>query len=173
MSKLSGPLLPSLIVEGIVSLILIYYFLNKQKISFEALFKFLATLITVNISITIPIDLIYHQPMGTTLIKIKELFWPPDEKVYLYDTDPQNDSYIRGNLTRPQLEALDKILEHEKNNGGYKLPGFTLKAISKNEPALIDGYARWRVCCDLRRSFGHVIYPSERERIHYYKKGKK
>ena len=87
---------------------------------------------------------------------------PP--KYFIYDTDPDNDQFIQGQLEVHQLKALDAILEIEREKCGLRLPMVELDALAKNDRGLVDAYQRWRKCKDMMRSNHHVIYPSERKR---------
>ncbi len=80
----------------------------------------------------------------------------------LYDTNPQNDSFIKGTLTVQQLAKLDKILEFEKAQTGMRLSQERLKELAANDLDLYDAYNRWRRCVDMMRSTHRTIYPSER-----------
>jgi len=80
----------------------------------------------------------------------------------IYDTNPQNDSFIKGTLTARQLAQFDKILEFEKSQTGMRITQEQLKELAANDLDLYDAYNRWRRCVDMMRSTHHTIYPSER-----------
>jgi|GEM_PF-3236153 len=88
-------------------------------------------------------------------------------KNHFYDTDPQNDAYIKDSLSMNQLVILDQILEYEKEKCGLRLTWFSLRRLTGGDQKLTDAYIRWRKCKNLMRSSGRVIYPSERALYHY------
>lgn len=83
--------------------------------------------------------------------------------VYMYDTDPQNDAFIKGRLTRQQMQILDKILMLEKKQNGMKCAPADVNQISRYDKELIEAYQRWTNCKNMRRSYHHVLYPNERK----------
>lgn len=89
------------------------------------------------------------------------------EKWIIYDTDPRNDTFIKGRLRYDEMLKLDRILLKEKNNNGMRLDISTLNEAAKYDQKLIDAYDRWRKCKDMRRSYHRSIYPDERELYHY------
>lgn len=90
------------------------------------------------------------------------------EEWIIYDTDPRNDVFIKGNLRYGELRRLDSVLMHEKRNyNGMRLDSATLNEYAKYDPQIIDAYDRWRKCKDMRRSYHKSIYPDER-RLYYY-----
>ncbi len=94
---------------------------------------------------------------------IQEGKQPPDPTMaYVYDTDPQNNEFIKGRLTRYQLKQLDTILMVEKKQCGLRLSNIDLNALTNRDQALIEAYNRWRKCKDMMRSHHRVIYPDER-----------
>ena len=84
----------------------------------------------------------------------------------IYDTDPKNDLFIKGELTSRQLTRFDRILEREKENNGMRLSGLELSKIAGRDKALIAAYNRWISCKAMMRSSSHVVYPSERISLH-------
>ncbi len=80
--------------------------------------------------------------------------------LYYYDTDPECNQYIKDNLNSHQLRKLDIVLKREQAQGGKKLDSDRVKQIGGNN--VYNAYLRWRICYELRRSSGHVVYPSER-----------
>jgi hypothetical protein len=84
----------------------------------------------------------------------------PNSGSYYYDTDPECDHYIKNNLNRHQLRQLDSVLKQEKAQGGRELNSDLVKGIGGDN--VYNAYQRWRTCYELRRSSGHVVYPSER-----------
>jgi hypothetical protein len=88
-------------------------------------------------------------------------FSPRDEYFY-YDTNSDNDEFIKGNLDRDQLLLLDKILMTEKKLRTHPLSDQQVQSIAKNDPAVIAAYERWCKCYDMIRSSTHVVYPDER-----------
>jgi hypothetical protein len=83
----------------------------------------------------------------------------------VYDTDPENDLYIKGELTSKQLTRFDRILEREKENRGLRLSGGDLSELAGDDRELIDAYYRWCSCKDMMRSSSHIVYPSERNSL--------
>ncbi len=81
----------------------------------------------------------------------------------IYDTDPANDRFIKGELTASQLKTLDKILNEEQKNNQQRLSNDIVKRLAKNDRAVMDAYARWRKCHDLMRSSYQVVYPNQRK----------
>jgi hypothetical protein len=93
---------------------------------------------------------------------------PPDEittAYFVYDTDPQNNDFIRARLEVEQLKQLDRLLMVEKENSGLRLSNVELEKLTGNDQIIIDAYSRWRKCKDMMRSYHHSIYPDERK--HY------
>ncbi len=80
----------------------------------------------------------------------------------IYDTDPACNRYIKADLSREQLQKLDKILLAEKRNHGERLPMSQVLAIATNDQAVAEAYMRWRKCADMMRGSNHVVYPDER-----------
>ncbi len=89
------------------------------------------------------------------------------EEWIVYDTDPRNDTFIKGRLTYRFLKRLDYILMKEKANEGMRLDSAILNELAQYDPKLIDAYDRWRKCKDMRRSYHRTIYPDERQLYHY------
>jgi len=87
-----------------------------------------------------------------------------DVTLIVYDTDPQNDRFIKGNLTGKQFRLLDRILNEEERNGGMRISGGRVRQYAMDDKAVIEAYDRWRRCCSLMRSENYVIYPSQRQR---------
>ncbi|MBN2411296.1 hypothetical protein JXQ31_06355 [candidate division KSB1 bacterium] len=83
----------------------------------------------------------------------------------IYDTDPKNDKFIKGQLTSQQLLQLDKILELEESQGGMRLSVKDLKRTAKDDRALYEAYTRWRKCKDMMRSKHRTIYPGDRKNL--------
>ncbi len=174
MSKLFGSGNAVYLALGLAALILILILARKQKIDLKKIATYALIYFAITIAATVAWDKVKKQPLGSTVKSIIEsiLRPPPPTVPFIYDTDPNNDDYIKRGLQPEQMRALDKILEHEKENGGIQLPPFTLNALTKNDNALKAAYKRWRKCTELRRSFGHVVYPSERHSLHYFDKRK-
>jgi hypothetical protein len=82
-----------------------------------------------------------------------------------YDTDPKNDLFIKGDLTKRQLSRFDRILEKEKKNNGKRLSGSDLAKLAGRDKELIAAYNRWISCKAMMRSSSHVVYPSERKSL--------
>jgi hypothetical protein len=80
----------------------------------------------------------------------------------IYDTDPDMDTYIKGNLNAQQLDKLDRVLAYEKKQHGFHVSSTDLQRLAANDPAVFDAYARWLQCKSLNRSSFHVVYPDER-----------
>jgi len=155
---------------GFVALVLIILLLRNQKIDFKKLATYGLVYIAITVAATVAWDKVRKQPLGSTIRGIIHSILKPKPPVspFIYDTDPNNDDFIKRGLQPEQLYVLDKILEHEKENGGTELPPFTLNALTRNDNAIKAAYKRWRKCSELRRSFGHVVYPSERHSLHYF-----
>lgn len=83
-------------------------------------------------------------------------------KYFYYDTSPENDKYIKGNLQPDQLLLLDKILMKEKRLVTHPLSSQQIQSIT-GDPAVMAAYERWCKCYDMIRSSTHVVYPDERE----------
>ncbi|MBN1465549.1 hypothetical protein JXA02_07300 [candidate division KSB1 bacterium] len=87
---------------------------------------------------------------------------------FVYDTDPRNDDFIKGNLNQRDMRILDRVLMQEKNlNNGMRLDSTTLNEHANYDPQIIDAYDRWRKCKDMRRSYHKSIYPDERRLYRY------
>ena len=88
----------------------------------------------------------------------------PESNSYraIYDTDPQNDRFIKGTLTAAQLSMLDQILNEEERNGGMRIADGLVRKIAREDKAVIEAYDRWRRCGSLMRSENYVVYPSRR-----------
>jgi hypothetical protein len=88
----------------------------------------------------------------------------PESNSYqaIYDTDPQNDRFIKGTLTAKQLSMLDQILNEEERNGGMRIADSLVRKIAREDKAIIEAYDRWRRCGSLMRSENYVVYPSHR-----------
>lgn len=82
----------------------------------------------------------------------------------IYDTDAQNDRYIKGSLTPMQLRVLDRLLDEEQDYGGRPLPAITIRRLASGDKAVIAAYDRWRTCSEMMRSSNYVIYPRDRGR---------
>jgi hypothetical protein len=80
----------------------------------------------------------------------------------IYDTDPQNDRFIRGTLNGRQLRVLDQVLNEEERNGGMRISNANVRKIALDDKAIIEAYDRWRRCVSLMRSENYVVYPSRR-----------
>jgi hypothetical protein len=89
------------------------------------------------------------------------------EEWMIYDTDPRNDTFIKGRLSIRELKRLDSVLLKEKANEGMPFDNTTLEEIAKYDPKIIEAYWRWRKCKDMRRSYHKTIYPDERQLYHY------
>ncbi len=85
----------------------------------------------------------------------------------IYDTQAENDAYIKANLSKKQLSTLDRLLLQEKKDGGLRLSTKTLAKMTNGDVELEQAYLRWRKCREMMRSNHHTIYPDER---HLYKK---
>ena len=85
------------------------------------------------------------------------------KEIIIYDTDPQNDEFIKGSLKRPKQKQLDRLLMKEKKACGLRFSNQLLQEYSKNDNEIISAYNRWRKCKEMRRSHHHVIYPDERD----------
>ncbi len=83
----------------------------------------------------------------------------------IYDTDPKNDKFIKGQLSSQQFIQLDKILELENSQGGLRLSVKDLKRTANDDMALYEAYSRWRKCKDMMRSKHRTIYPSDRKNL--------
>ncbi len=85
----------------------------------------------------------------------------------IYDTQAENDAYIKANLSKKQMSTLDRLLLKEKKDGGLRLSTKTLSNMTHGDVELEQAYLRWRKCREMMRSKHHTIYPDER---HLYKK---
>lgn len=83
----------------------------------------------------------------------------------IYDTDPANDNFIKGDLKIAQLKILDRILAREQKNDEMRLSNELVKELSNNDKDVIEAYAKWRKCYDLMRSRHHVVYPNQRANL--------
>lgn len=104
------------------------------------------------------------------LPKVMSILKPKPQKTeawMIYDTDPRNDTFIKGRLTIRELQKLDSVLLKEKANEGMAFDNTTLEEIAKYDPKIIEAYWRWRKCKDMRRSYHKTIYPDERQLYHY------
>lgn len=89
------------------------------------------------------------------------------EEWMIYDTDPRNDTFIKGRLSIRDLRRLDAVLLKEKANDGMPFDNIMLEEIAGYDPKIIEAYWRWRKCKDMRRSYHKTIYPDERQLYHY------
>ncbi|NLP12045.1 hypothetical protein GX408_16725 [bacterium] len=87
-----------------------------------------------------------------------------DQFMFMYDSDPQNDRFIKGSLKRQQFRLLDRVLDEEERNGGMRLSNSKVRQLAADDKEVIEAYDRWRRCCSLMRSENYVIYPSQRSR---------
>jgi hypothetical protein len=85
-----------------------------------------------------------------------------DNKI-IYDTDPDNNEYIKGKLSYRELQLLDNVLIAENKSGEDRLPIETVQRIAKGDRDVVRAYSRWRECYELMRSSTHVVYPHERK----------
>jgi hypothetical protein len=101
------------------------------------------------------------------LIKFGKLPHTPDYPATpaVYDTDPQNDAYIKGSLSQQELSRLDRILMVEKGQSGKRLSQSRVADLANQNTKIIDAYDRWRNCYDMMRSSTHVVYPDERKHL--------
>lgn len=81
----------------------------------------------------------------------------------IYDTNQENNAFIIGSLTAPKLKKLDIVLLKEKKECGLQLRPQVVDMMVDGDQAVIEAYARWRICKNLSRSVGWSIYPDERE----------
>ncbi|RPI03870.1 MAG: hypothetical protein EHM72_00300 [Calditrichaeota bacterium] len=81
---------------------------------------------------------------------------------YFYDTDPNNNTFIKANLSPRQFFLLDRILMDEKASNGLKLSNLRIQELSRNDNDVIEAYERWRKCKNMNRSYHRVVYPDER-----------
>jgi hypothetical protein len=84
-------------------------------------------------------------------------------EIFIYDTDPRNDEFIKGSLKKVKQKKLDYVLMKEKDACGLRLSNQFLYQFSNNDNDIIAGYNRWRKCKEMRRSYHRVIYPDERK----------
>ncbi len=84
----------------------------------------------------------------------------------IYDTDPDMDTYIKGDLNAQQFGKLDKVLAWEKKQYGSRVSATDLQRLAASDPAVFDAYTRWLQCKSLNRSSFHVVYPDERKSHH-------
>ncbi|HPI73300.1 MAG TPA: hypothetical protein PK843_05345 [bacterium] len=87
-----------------------------------------------------------------------------DPFMFMYDSDPKNDRFIKGSLRRDQFRLLDRVLNEEERNGGMRLSNGKVRQLAADDKEVIEAYDRWRRCCSLMRSVNYVIYPSQRSR---------
>ncbi|OPZ70891.1 MAG: hypothetical protein BWY83_01416 [bacterium ADurb.Bin478] len=87
-----------------------------------------------------------------------------DPYMFMYDSDPQNDRFIKGSLKRQQFRLLDRVLNEEERNGGMRLSDGKVRQLAADDKEVIEAYDRWRRCVSLMRSENYVIYPSQRSR---------
>ncbi len=101
------------------------------------------------------------------LIKLGKLPYTPDYPTIsaVYDTDPQNDAYIKGLLSQQELYRFDRILMVEKRQSGKRLSQSRVADLANQNTKIIDAYDRWRNCHDMMRSSTHVVYPDERKHL--------
>ena len=78
-----------------------------------------------------------------------------------YDTDPNNDRYIKGDMTPLQIKIFNRVLCAEKKQNGKKVSIQKIRKIAgyKNYETIQAAYKRWRECKDLNRNKDYVIYP--------------
>ncbi len=97
--------------------------------------------------------------------KLKRAFFNQQKEIhYYYDTDPKNDKFIKGDLSKNKLKKFDKILMAEKENSGLRFSTAKVNQLTGNDNDLIDAYDRWRKCKEMRRSYHRTIYPDERDK---------
>ena len=81
----------------------------------------------------------------------------------IYDTDPDMDTYIKGDLNAQQFGKFDKVLACEKKQYGSRVSATDVQRLAASDPAVVDAYTRWLQCKSLNRSSFHVVYPDERK----------
>lgn len=112
-----------------------------------------------------PIDLRIGLIFGTVLLFVLALYLLNgshyNNQGQIYDTDPKNDRYIKGEMTSSQLNAFDRVLCTEKKHGGQKLVEQQILKItgSRDYDAVNAAYQRWLECKELNRNQDHVVYP--------------
>jgi hypothetical protein len=82
---------------------------------------------------------------------------------FTYDTNPENDEFIKGALTKEQLKKFDDLLNLEQQKGGMRFKRSDLNELGILDKALIGAYGRWCHCNMLNRYSGHVVYPNMRQ----------
>ncbi|MBN1479857.1 hypothetical protein EH223_18280 [candidate division KSB1 bacterium] len=150
-------------IVGIIAFFYLFYFLIKKQP------KIFWTVIITAIIVSI-ITLMTDRFIFPKLFRMFSLACggqEVSERWIIYDTDPRNDTFIKGRLRYGELLILDRILMKEKSNNGLRLDSTTLNEAAKYDPKIIDAYDRWRKCKDMRRSYHRSIYPDERELYHY------
>ena len=86
-----------------------------------------------------------------------------ESPMYLYDTNPENDAYIKGSLTVAQLKELDRLLLSEKLKNGTRLNHRDIFDLGITDNDVVSAYNRWHSCAQLFRNQSRVIYPNERK----------
>jgi hypothetical protein len=78
-----------------------------------------------------------------------------------YDTDPNNDRYIKGDMNPSHIKLFNKVLCAEKKQNGKWVSGRQIRKIvgHQNFDAVNAAYKRWQECKDQNRNKDHVIYP--------------
>ncbi len=130
----------------------LYWLITKKQNTFWTIF------ITAFVVVTLVFALgKYIVPKLTGSLQQKK-----QNQVFIYDTDPRNDEFIKGSLKKEKQKKLDYVLMKEKEEYGLRLSNQLLNQYAKYDSDVIAGYNRWRKCKEMRRSHHHVIYPDER-----------
>jgi len=80
----------------------------------------------------------------------------------IYDTDPDNDGYIKAPIQPEHWSELDKILNFEQKKNGNRVSTSAIGILGITNQSILKAYDRWCVCRNLNRNSTHVIYPSGR-----------
>ena len=122
-------------------------------------------IIAVSLSFTIGAVLTVATYVGYNKVsyKLANFLHPRERIFFLYDTDPRNNDFIKGNLLPKQLRILDRLLELEKKQCGLRLTPQDINKITRYNSEVKEAYDRWRKCKDMMRSYYRVVYPSERK----------
>lgn len=148
---------PILLLAGLLAVFLTYIFLRQVYKSKPMNFYLIIFAVAL-------FGLLFVKS-SSIKIKIIKILCPRPPVVFLYDTDPRNNEFIKADLDEKQLHQLDRILTEEKKMCGLRLSDLRLNELAANNNEIIYAYDRWRKCKDMYRSYHKIVYPDERQRV--------
>lgn len=157
MSTIKSLGMPVLVIGALIFLFLLYSLTRKSSEKKKVNLFFILT-----VTAMVALALFKFSSIKT---KIYGLLDPKQKTVFLYDTDPRNNDFIKGELNQQQMLVLDRILMEEKALCGLRVNSLRVNELAKNKSEIIDAYDRYRKCKDMYRSYHRTVYPDERQRI--------